>query len=58
MPDAYLQNAVLNSVPQKKSSAPALTRTKQMCTRLQAVSACLRHCQEMMRRSIVIMWFN
>ena len=30
----------------------AHTKTKSVCTRLQAASACLRYCQEMMRRSI------
>ena len=35
---------------------PAHTKTKSVCTRLQAAPTCLQHCQEMMRRSSIIVW--
>ena len=51
---AYLQNVVLNRVCQIKlrTLARAHTKTKSVCTCLKPASAWLRHCQEMMRRSI------
>ena len=55
VPILILQNAVLNRVRQVKSRtlARARTKTKSVCTRLQAAHARLRHCgQEMMRQSI------
>ena len=51
----YLPNAVLNRTCQGKLRTPARAHanTRSVCTCLKAASVCLRHCQEIVRRSIV-----
>ena len=44
----------MRQVKSRTPASAAHTPTKSVCTRLKAVPACLRHCQDMMRQSILL----
>ena len=55
-----LPNAMLNHTRQRKlhTLAPAYAQTRSGCTRLKAASACLRHCQKVVNRSLADSFLN